>query len=97
MAKEDDRIDMTSYATHQLVTQMKHELCYCGEPRDHQLVSYTLPDGESIDIDEESMFPFKAPEWFFFDPMRLDWEDTSLEMSVPDMVRSSCGLPWRIH
>jgi hypothetical protein len=31
---------------------------------------------QTVTVDEDSSFPFRAPEFFFFDPMRLDWADT---------------------
>jgi actin-related protein len=82
-------LSLTDYGTHELVRQMKEELCYCGEPRDAPSKCYKLPDGQMLTVDAGDSFPFRAPEFFFFDPLRLDWSDTQLEQSVPSMIFQS--------
>eukprot|EP01043_Picozoa_sp_COSAG02_P033808 COSAG02_NODE_2326_length_9129_cov_28.780952_4_plen_233_part_00 len=92
-------MDMDDFATNQLACRMKEELCYCGEPRAvAEEKAYSLPDGREIVLEEDSTFPYRAPEFFFFDPMRLDWEDTSLEQSVQGMVMdvvAACSIDTR--
>jgi hypothetical protein len=85
LKKEYPSIDMADYATNELMRQIKHECCYCGEPRPapdktcalradglgHSTPSliqvdaiaprYTLPDGQTITLDEDSDFPYRAP------------------------------------
>ena len=91
-------LDMEDYETNRVAEQMKRELCYCGEPRPVETKTYALPDGEEVTIDADSPFPYRAPEFFYFDPMRLDWEDTSLEESVQAMVMrtvTDCAIDTR--
>jgi hypothetical protein len=70
----------------ELVRQMKEKLCYCGQPKDEgaPTTSFTLPDGKTLTHDAENAlgFPERIAEKFFFDPLKLDWDDTSMEESV---------------
>ena len=70
----------------EVVRQMKEKLCYCGQPKDEavQTTSFTLPDGKTLTHDAENAlgFPQRIAEKFFFDPLKLDWDDTSMEESV---------------
>lgn len=97
--KRQMSLDMDDYATNRVACRMKEELCYCGEPRAFtEVQTYSLPDGGEIRVEEDSPFPYRAPEFFFFDPMRLDWEDTSLEQSVQAMIMevvAGCAIDTR--
>ena len=82
-------LKIESFAANKLLRQIKEDLCYCGEPRPSEAKAYTLPDGSSVSIggpDDMAEFPYRAPEHFFFNPMKLDWTDTKLEASVPAML-----------
>ena len=82
-------LNLESYATNVLLTQMKEDLCYCDAPRPSEAKAYALPDGSSVTIggpDDTHKFPYRAPEHFFFNPLKLDWADTKLEESVPAMI-----------
>lgn len=79
---EEWGLSLSSYGQNEVLRQMKEDLCYCGElPEKQGEQEYKLPDGQTV-----TGFPFRAPEFFFFDPMRLDWAETSLEESVQAMV-----------
>lgn len=98
----DHEINMSHYGQNQVFRRMKQELCYCGEPRDVPETEYKLPDGETICVsDVEETFPFRAPEFFFFDPGRLDWDEDSTgisEESVQQMIFKSlmdCSIDTR--
>ena len=54
-----------------------------------------MPDGTEVTIDasadedDDDAFPFNAPHKFFFDPLKLDWSDTSMEFSVHDRLHEA--------
>ena len=47
--------------------------------------TFSLPDGEVVAVQDDD-FPHRVAEKFFFDPLKLDWEDTSMEESVQQKV-----------
>eukprot|EP01050_Picozoa_sp_SAG11_P007325 SAG11_NODE_607_length_8226_cov_11.234527_1_plen_259_part_00 len=74
----------------EVIKTMKQEQCYCGLPKDDATAgkTYTLPDGKEVaSVTEE--FPHRIAEKFFFDPLKLDWDDTSMEESVQQKIMTA--------
>jgi len=91
----EEDLAIKSLADFNIIDRIKRECCYCGTggQSEHE-DSYEMPDGTEIKVDgaagaEDDGFPFTVPHKFFFDPLKLDWADTSMEFSVHDRLHEA--------
>jgi hypothetical protein len=91
----EEELEIKSLADFNVVDRIKRECCYCGTggPLEHE-DSYEMPDGTEVRVDraggdEDGGFPCSVPHKFFFDPLKLDWADTSMEFSVHDRLHEA--------
>ena len=89
----EEELAIKSLADFNVIDRIKRECCYCGTGggTEHE-DSYEMPDGTEVSIDatgEDSGFPFNVPHKFFFDPLKLDWADTSMEFAVHDRLHEA--------
>ena len=95
---KDDELSIKSLADFNAVEAIKKGCCYCGQAAAPDPdVSYKMPDGTEVEIDGDFTTqdgyeiddPASVPHKFFFDPLKLDWGDTSMEFSVHDRLHEA--------
>ena len=88
--KQESDLEIESLADFNVIEQIKREHCYCGQAKPKPTSgSYEMPDGTAVDVDGDEDFPAQVPHKFFFDPLKLDWDDTSMEFPVHDRLHSA--------